>query len=134
MDPGDIIFQIKTSNHPVFERRGDDLYTKLTISLIEALTGFSKSINHLDQTPVDFKRSGVTQYGLIDKIIGAGMPLVDNHDEFGDLYVEYIVQFPDHVDTEFVKGTIYISTAYTLLNTNHHTKNRITKTRVKAHS
>lgn len=32
-EPGDLIFKIKTSPHSVFERRGDDLYTNLTISL-----------------------------------------------------------------------------------------------------
>lgn len=34
--------------HPVFERRGDDLYTNVTISLVEALTGFEMDITHLD--------------------------------------------------------------------------------------
>lgn len=32
-DPGDLIIKIKTSPHPVFERRGDDLFTNVTITL-----------------------------------------------------------------------------------------------------
>lgn len=36
------------SRHPVFERRGDDLYTNVTISLVEALVGFEMDIVHLD--------------------------------------------------------------------------------------
>lgn len=32
-DPGDLKFKIRTSPHPLFERRGDDLYTNITISL-----------------------------------------------------------------------------------------------------
>jgi len=32
-EPGDIIFKIYTIPHPIFERRGDDLYTNLTVSL-----------------------------------------------------------------------------------------------------
>lgn len=36
------------SRHPVFERRGDDLYTNVTISLVEALVGFEMVIAHLD--------------------------------------------------------------------------------------
>lgn len=32
-DPGDLKFKIKTAPHPLFERRGDDLYTNITISL-----------------------------------------------------------------------------------------------------
>ena len=34
--------------HPVFERRGDDLYVNLTISLRDALVGFTMDITHLD--------------------------------------------------------------------------------------
>lgn len=32
-EPGDLIIKIKTVPHGVFERRGDDLYTNITISL-----------------------------------------------------------------------------------------------------
>jgi len=32
-EPGDIIFKIYATPHPIFERQGDDLYTNLTISL-----------------------------------------------------------------------------------------------------
>ena len=32
----------------MFERRGDDLYTNVTISLRDALVGFELSIKHLD--------------------------------------------------------------------------------------
>lgn len=32
-EPGDLKLRIRTMPHPVFERRGDDLYTNITISL-----------------------------------------------------------------------------------------------------
>lgn len=32
-DPGDLKFKIRTAPHHTFERRGDDLYTNITISL-----------------------------------------------------------------------------------------------------
>lgn len=32
-EPGDLILRIKQMPHAVFERRGDDLYTNVTISL-----------------------------------------------------------------------------------------------------
>lgn len=42
-EPGDLRLVIKTVPHPVFERRGDDLYANVTISLADALTGISAS-------------------------------------------------------------------------------------------
>ena len=48
-----VIIDVRTSSrHPVFERRGDDLYTNLTISLRDALVGFETEITHLDGHPV----------------------------------------------------------------------------------
>ena len=41
--------------HAVFERRGDDLYTNVTISLVEALVGFEMDITHLDGHKVRFE-------------------------------------------------------------------------------
>lgn len=38
----------------MFERRGDDLYTNVTISLVEALVGFEMDIVHLDGHKVIF--------------------------------------------------------------------------------
>lgn len=108
LDTGDVVFTINTANHPIFERRGNDLHTQMKISLIEALVGFSKSIEHLDQTHVKIARTGVTQFGFVETINGAGMPFIDNHDQFGDMFVEYIVEFPQTVDEQFVTGKIQV--------------------------
>lgn len=40
--------------HARFERRGDDLYTNVTISLVDAMTGFEMDIPHLDGHTVSF--------------------------------------------------------------------------------
>ena len=36
------------SRHARFERKGDDLYTNVTVSLQDALIGFEMDITHLD--------------------------------------------------------------------------------------
>jgi DnaJ family protein B protein 11 len=38
-EPGDLRLRIQTAPHSIFERRGDDLYTNVTISLADALAG-----------------------------------------------------------------------------------------------
>lgn len=43
-----VVWILFSFRHPVFERRGDDLYTNVTISLVEALVGFEMDIVHLD--------------------------------------------------------------------------------------
>ena len=44
-----LVFHIlQTRPHPKFERRGDDLYTNVTVSLVDALNGFELDIEHLD--------------------------------------------------------------------------------------
>lgn len=47
-DTGDVNFILKQEEHPVFKRKGADLFMEKTISLVEALCGFEMSITHLD--------------------------------------------------------------------------------------
>ena len=47
-----------TCRHSVFERRGDDLYVNLTVSLRDALVGFSVDITHLDGHVVSYMKKG----------------------------------------------------------------------------
>ena len=43
-EAGDIVFVIKQKPHDVFERRGNDLVAHISISLAEALCGFSRVV------------------------------------------------------------------------------------------
>lgn len=100
--PGDIIFNIATSSHPVFQRNGDNLYTIQHITLLEALVGFSKTLTHLDGREIKLTREGITQYGYVQTIENEGMPHHENPTQFGDLFVEYKVIFPTHIDAKTV--------------------------------
>lgn len=105
--PGNMIFIVKTMPHPVFERRGNNLYTKQHITLIEALGGFEKTMSHLDNSTIVLKREGVTQYGYVQTLEGLGMPFEENHSKYGDLFVEYKVIFPTEVDSETLECNVY---------------------------
>lgn len=93
-DSGDMIVRVRTSSHPIFERRGDDLFTNATITLTEALTGFSLSLKHLDGHIVTINRDKVTWPGAKIRKAGEGMPNYNNNQMKGVLFVTFDVDFP----------------------------------------
>ncbi|KAJ8283021.1 hypothetical protein COCON_G00055400 [Conger conger] len=98
-EPGDLRFRIKVMKHPVFERRGDDLYTNVTISLVEALVGFEMDIKHLDGHKVHIVRDRITKPGAKLWKKGEGLPNFDNNNIRGSLIVTFDVEFPkDQLD------------------------------------
>lgn len=88
-------FRIRTQPHPVFQRVGDDLYTNITISLQDALVGFTLDIVHLDGHKVTITRDKVTRHGARMKKKGEGMPNYDNNNLHGYLYITFDVAFPE---------------------------------------
>lgn len=93
-DPGDLIVRIRTQPHTTFERRGDDLYTNITISLTDALTGFEMELPHLDGHKVSIKRDKITWPGSKMRKPNEGMPNYENNNKFGTLYITFDVDFP----------------------------------------
>lgn len=93
-EPGDLILKIKTQPHKVFERRDDDLYTNVTISLQDALTGFTMEITHLDGHKVSIVRDKITWPGARIRKKGEGMPNYENNNLHGTLYITFDVEFP----------------------------------------
>lgn len=103
---GDIVFVVKTAPHPLFVRRGNNLYIKETISLVEALNGFEHQIKHLDDQVITIKRTVMTPPGYVQIIKGQGMPIYDRPTERGELFVEYNVLFPTKKLTEQEKQIV----------------------------
>lgn len=93
-EPGDLVLKIRTVPHQRFERRGDDLYTNVTISLQDALVGFTLDIEHLDGHKVPITREKVTWPGARIRKNGEGMPNYENNNLRGTLYITFDVEFP----------------------------------------
>lgn len=93
-DPGDLILKIQTLPHPVFERREDDLYANMTITLQDALIGFTTEIEHLDGHKVTISRDKITWPGARIRKKGEGMPNYENNNLHGTLYITFDVEFP----------------------------------------
>ncbi|XP_072034987.1 dnaJ homolog subfamily B member 11-like [Amphiura filiformis] len=93
-EPGDLRFKILAQKHPIFERRGDDLYTNISISLTEALVGFEMEITHLDGHKVQIVRDKITWPGARMRKKGEGMPNYENNHARGFLIITFDVDFP----------------------------------------
>ena len=70
------------------------MYTNITISLEDALTGFDLTIEHLDGHKVNVNREKVTWPGARIRKKGEGMPNYDNNNLYGILYITFDVEFP----------------------------------------
>ncbi|KDR78916.1 hypothetical protein GALMADRAFT_64281, partial [Galerina marginata CBS 339.88] len=95
---GDVIFVLKAAPHESFERSGDDLLAHVTITLSEALLGFSRIIlTHLDGRGVKLTTPPGKIVKSQDSIIlrEEGMPVYRRPDEKGDLYVIFDIEMPD---------------------------------------
>jgi len=92
--PGDVILVLRTLPHPRYTRNGNDLHTELTISLKEALLGFTKHIDHLDGRQIRISTDSITPPDHVKMITGEGMPHHNFPSERGNLHVKFIVAFP----------------------------------------
>jgi DnaJ family protein A protein 2 len=93
---GDLHVRIMIKKHKVFSRKGADLFIEQKITLIEALTGFTFEITHLDgeKFTVATTQGEVIQHNSIKMIRGKGMPFWKDSISRGNLYVQFIVEFP----------------------------------------
>jgi len=93
---GDLIIKFLVEKHPVFERKGADLFIKKNISLYEALTGVSFTVEHLDGVKVNIASSSgeIISPGSIKQLKKKGMPYYKDAMGQGNLYIEFNVEFP----------------------------------------
>lgn len=84
----DITFIIKEEKHPIFRRNGDDLHYTCHISLKDAIIGFSKTIQSLDNSPINIKINSLNRSTDKYIVVGKGMPSKKDKN-YGDLIVDF---------------------------------------------
>ncbi|EGC33992.1 heat shock protein [Dictyostelium purpureum] len=94
--PGDVIVVIVQKEHPTFQREGDDLIMEHELTLLEALTGFTLYVTHLDGRVITVKNpaSQIIKQGDIKCIYNEGMPGYKRPFEKGRLFIKFNVVFP----------------------------------------
>lgn len=90
----DVVFVIEEKPHETFKRNGNDLEQTVTLSLKEALCGYSKIVNTIDGKRIKIESSRPTSPGQEVRYPSHGMPISKQPGKRGDLVIKIQVQFP----------------------------------------
>jgi molecular chaperone DnaJ len=104
--PGDLIIEISVKPHPLFKRKGDDLYLDLPVTFSEATLGAKIEVPTIDGIAAMRLPQG-TQGGQRMKLSGKGFPSPKTGVR-GDQYVNVKIVVPKDLDStakETIKGT-----------------------------
>jgi molecular chaperone DnaJ len=96
--PGDLYVVVKVAEHPVFERRDNDLHCTLPINVAQAVLGAEINIETFDGSqPIRIPEG--TQSAAKFRLKNLGVPEVSGRGR-GDLYVHIDVQVPKKLTKE----------------------------------
>ena len=106
LETGDIVFYIDQIEHPVFRRRGSDLFVRRNISLLQSLTGAEVTLDHLNGETVTLKSElgDILAPDSVRCVENLGMPVYNAEGKFGKLYVQLNVQYPKGLSQEQIDG------------------------------
>ena len=96
---GDVVFKINVLENTLFSRNKDDLFTKIDISLSEALYKCNFSITHLDGKKLNISSNSSFKIEYMSEPIikcvpYQGMPKFGYNDIRGNLYIIFRIKFP----------------------------------------
>ncbi len=94
---GDLIVTLHIAPHPVFKRMGADLYSTVSVNMVQAALGSKVRVQTYGKGLVDLKIPPGTQNGKLFKLSGLGIS-VDARQ--GDHYVEVKVNIPEHLNAK----------------------------------
>jgi molecular chaperone DnaJ len=95
--PGDLYIILDVQPHPFFERRGDDIYTRVPITVSEASLGAKIEVPTIDGRAMLRIPPG-SSGGRMLRLREKGAPVARTPNRRGDQYVELQIHVPDAVD------------------------------------
>lgn len=90
--PGDLLLEITIRPHPIFKRKGDDIYVQLPVTFGEAALGSNIEVPTIDGTTI-MKLPAGTQGGQRFKLSGKGF-VSPKTKQRGDQYVDIKIVVP----------------------------------------
>jgi curved DNA-binding protein len=97
---GDLYLRVRLRPHPLFERKGRDLYTKLAVPLTVAVLGGEVTVPALGGRSLRLKVPPTTQNGQVFRLRGQGLTLAGKAGARSDLYVTVSAQLPRSLSAE----------------------------------
>ncbi|MBS1519058.1 MAG: DnaJ domain-containing protein [Bacteroidetes bacterium] len=101
-NPGDLLLKIHVLQDPLYERKGDDLYTDIRVDLYTAVLGGKASLKTFKGT-ININIPKEAQSGKVLRLQGLGMPKYGKTNESGDLYAKIIVETPVNLSEKELK-------------------------------
>lgn len=99
---GDLFLKIHVLNDPLFERKGDDLYTELRVNLYTAVLGGKTHLKTFKGT-INVNIPKESQNGKVLRLQGMGMPKYGKSNESGDLYAKITIEIPTNLNNKEIK-------------------------------
>jgi curved DNA-binding protein len=97
---GDLFLTVRIRPHARFERRGQDLHTRVPVPVTTAVLGGEVNVPTLAGSSLRLKIPELTANNRVFRLRGHGMPTVGKPDERGDLYATVDVQLPSSLSED----------------------------------
>lgn len=93
---GDLYLRVQIAAHPTFEREEDDLRCEIPVDLYTAILGGEVNVPTL-KGQLALKIPAETQAGRTFRLVGQGMPRLNEPNAFGDLYAKVRATLPERL-------------------------------------
>lgn len=91
---GDLYIFVSIQSHPIFKRKGDDLYCDLPVKMTAVALGAKVDVPCLDGSTASFTVPAGTQNGTLFKFAKKGMPIFKKSKASGNLYAKVKIEIP----------------------------------------
>ena len=123
---GDLHVYIRVKPHEIFERRGDDVWCEMPITIAQAMLGAEVTVPTLDGK-VSYSVHEGTQQGDVFKLKGKGFPHINGRGR-GDQYVRMTIEIPKGLNS---KQKDAVKALDSLLGDKNYTKQKSFRERLK---
>jgi DnaJ family protein A protein 2 len=96
-ETGDVILVIDELEHKDFKRKNDNLIYTKHITLVESLTYQRFNFKHINDEIIEVNDDKIIKANSYHLFEGLGMPIMDSNNMYGNLIINYIIDYPEKI-------------------------------------